>query len=107
MGATTTQGTGPGSVPVKKSDHLSLGVNRLVGPKIIYAGILVLEGESGVVYIPEQAGKVCDYCVFVSNSSSVHAFLSSPLTDVAARSQWRFGVTAGNNDIVNYIVVKI
>lgn len=38
MGATTTQGTGPGSATekAKKMEHHSLGVNKLVGPKIVF-----------------------------------------------------------------------
>lgn len=49
MSATTSQETGPGSVPVKKSEHLSFGVNRLVDPKIVYAEILFPEQDSGVL----------------------------------------------------------
>lgn len=106
MGATTTQGTGPGSAP-KKNEFHDLGVNKLVGPKIVFCGVVLLEGNTGLVYIPYQSGQVSDYCVFLTNNSKENVFISSPLTSIQKSEEWRFGVTAGNNDIVNFMVVKI
>lgn len=109
MGATTTQGTGPGSATekTKKTEYHSLGVNKLVGPKIVFCSQVLLEGKTGLVYIPSQCGQVSDYCIFLTNNSSNHAFISSPLTSIPNSEEWRFGVTAGSNDIVNFMVVKI
>jgi hypothetical protein len=95
MGATTTQGTGPGSATekTKKTEYHSLGVNKLVGPKIVFCSQVLLEGKTGLVYIPSQCGQVSVYCI--------------PLTSIPNSEEWRFGVTAGDNDIVNFMISKI
>ena len=109
MGATTTQGTGPGSVSkmVKGNGHMNLEVSRLVGPKIVAAGRIALDGDKGYVYIPAPIGTVHDYVVILTNNGPERAYVSNPLAMVATSNQWAFQVAAGSNDTVNYMVVKI
>ena len=46
MGATTTEGTGPGIASKNTKGKLSLGVSSLIGPKIAVSGIITLDGTS-------------------------------------------------------------
>lgn len=106
MGATTTEGTGYGSAPIKKkNDHLDLGVNRLIGPKIVAAGVLTLKENCDFVSIPAPIGNPSDYCILLTGTSQTVPYLSRPLS-VKSASEWHFEVTAGNHDVVHYIVAK-
>lgn len=107
MGATTTEGTGPGIASKDTKGRLSLGVSSLIGPKIVISGIITLNGTSEYVYIPQQIGTVSDYCVILANNSSTHPFISNALLPISGSNEWRFQITAGNNDVVHYLVVKI
>ena len=104
MGATTTEGTGFGSVPNKKKVE-SLVVNKLIGPKIIVAGVLTLQETSSYVQIPAPIGKPSDYCIILTGSSVSNPFISRSLSVISADT-WQFEVTAGHHDIVNYVVIK-
>lgn len=111
MGASSVTGvSGPGSVAGKQkgSEHMSLGVSKLIGPKVAAAGKVVLSGTTGVVQFPALVGAVTDYVVMVSPNSSTLAYVSSALAVAGATSdQWTFTVTGGSGATVNWTVVKI
>lgn len=107
MGATTSEGTGPGIANKNTKGKLPLGVSSLIGPKIVVSGIITLDGTSEYVTIPQQIGTVSDYCVFLTNNSQVHPYISNALLPISGTNEWRFQVTAGNNDVIHYLVVKI
>ena len=107
MAATTTEGTGPGIANRDTKAKYSLGVSSLIGPKIVSSGIITLNGTSEYIYIPQQSGLVSDYCVILTNNSSTHPYISNALLPISGSNQWRFQITAGNNDVVHYLVVKI
>jgi hypothetical protein len=66
-----------------------------------------LNGTSEYIYIPQQIGLVSDYCVILTNNSSNHPYISNALLPISGSNEWRFQITAGNNDVVHYLVVKI
>jgi len=113
MGATTTQGTGPGMVQpkpglqnkkVKETAQVGLSLNNFFGPRVVAAGIIKLQGETGKVCFAAQVGNIKDYCVLLTNNSPSNPFLSYPLSE---ESQfWSFEVTAGINDVVSYVVLR-
>ena len=94
------------SSDLKKTEFHNLGVGKLVGPKIVFCTQLLLEGNTSLVYIPSQAGQPSDYSIFLTNNSKNHAFVSSPLTVIPKSEEWRFGVTAGQNDVISIMIVK-
>ena len=107
MGATSVTGvSGSGSVAgsQKGSEHMSLGVNKLIGPHIVAAGTETLSGTSAVVELPAQTGSVTTYSVMLTNNSSTNAYISSALAVSSETDMWKFTVTAGNNDIVSWAV---
>jgi hypothetical protein len=109
MGATSVTGvSGPGSVAgnQKGSEHQSLGVEKLIGPKIVAAGHETLVGTTGVVEVPAPAGAVTDYMVFLQTDSATAAFVSVALAAVAGSDAWSFTVTAANNAEVDWCLVK-
>jgi len=110
MGATSVTGvSGPGSVAglQKGSEHMSLGVAKLIGPKVSAAGKITLTGTTGVVEFPELVGVVGDYVVMLTANSVTHVFVSTPLAAIASTDQWGFVATGGTNAVVNWAVVKV
>ena len=110
MGATSVTGvSGPGSVAgnQKGSEHMSLGVSKLIGPKVAAAGKITLTGTTGVVEFPALVGVVGDYVVMLSANTSDHVFVSTPMAAIVDTDQWGFTVTGGSGAVVNWTVVKV
>lgn len=110
MGATSVTGvSGPGSVAgnQKGSEHMSLGVGKLIGPKVAAAGKVTLSGTTGVVQFPALVGVVADYVVMVTANSATLAYVSTAMAAISDTDQWGFTVTGGSGAVVNWTVVKI
>ena len=109
MGASSVTGiSGPGSVAgnQKGSEHMSLGVHKLIGPRVVAAGAETLSGTTGTVEIPALAGAVTDYIVMLTGVSATEAYLSTGLAAVASTDTWNFTITGGSGEVVNWMVVK-
>lgn len=107
MGATTTQGTGPGSASGKPRAEpvASLGVSRLIGPKVVAAGVKRLRSGTGVVTMPAPLGHPSEYCVILTSSSPTHAYISGDLQG-CGDGKWSFEISGGEADAVHYAVIK-
>lgn len=109
MGATSVTGvSGQGSVEglQKGTERMSLGVKKLIGPKVVAAGTETLSGTTGTVEIPELTGSVSDYVVVLTSGSATAAYVSTGLAAVADTDTWNFTITAGSGATVSWIVVK-
>lgn len=109
MGATSVTGvSGPGTVAglQKGSEHQSLGVNRLIGPRVVACGVETLSGTTGVVEVPEQTGVVGDYVVMLTSGSATAAYVSTGLAAVADTDTWNFTITAGSGATVSWTLIK-
>jgi hypothetical protein len=109
MGATSVTGvSGAGSVAGKSkgSEHMSLSVSKLIGPKVAAAGQVTLSGTNAYVRFPALAGSVGDYVVILTNNSATNPHISSILTPISNTDDWRFEVTAGSGDIVSWAVIN-
>lgn len=108
MGATSVTGiynNGAGSADAygagnKGSERMSLGVHRLIGPRVVGCGDVVLDGSGhGLVVFPALPGGTTLYCPFLS-------------TDNATAPYWgnftvtSFTVTGGSNAEVCWQIVK-
>lgn len=110
MGATSVTGvSGPGSVAglQKGSEHMSLGVHKLIGPRVSAAGTETLSGTTGVVEFPALTGSPSDYIVILTSNGATAAYVSTALDDVADTDTWNFTITAGSGAVVSWAVVKI
>ena len=109
MGATSVTGvSGAGSVGgnQKGSEHMSLSVSKLVGPKITAAGSITLTSTTGTVYIPALVGDTTDYVVMLTAHTATHVYVSTDLATVASSDDWSFIITGGSGALVNWAVVK-
>lgn len=109
MGATSVTGvSGSGSVAgsQKGSEHMSLSVHKLIGPRVSAAGKVTLTGTTGTVVIPALTGSVSDYVIIVSANTSAHVYVSTAMAAVSSTDDWSFVVTGGSGAVVNWMVVK-
>jgi hypothetical protein len=109
MGASSVTGiSGPGSVAgnQKGSEHMSLGVHKLIGPRVVAAGAETLVGTTGTVEIPALAGAVTDYIIMLTGVSTTECYVSTGLAAVASTDTWNFIITGGSGEVVNWMIVK-
>jgi hypothetical protein len=106
MGATSVTGvSGPGAVDGlnKGSEHMSLGVNKLIGPRVVAAGTATIGGGGTVaVAIPELTGSTSDYIVMATDTNSTVAAVN-----VTAFALTGFTLKGTAAHVVNWAVVKV
>ena len=106
MAATSVTGvSGPGSAQGhgtgnKGSEHMSLAVHRLIGPRVVSCDMTQLdENGIGTAYFPELPGGPSLYCPFLSTNSSTHAYWDN-FTSTS------FDITGGGDDMICWTIVK-
>lgn len=71
MGAASVTGTGLGSAigNQKGSEHLSVGAEKIVGPRIVYSGSVTTDGSGdATIELPQLPGVASDYVVLVTEN---------------------------------------
>jgi hypothetical protein len=105
MGATSVTGVGVGSASAygagnKGSEHMSLGVHRLIGPRVTGASEIVLNASGfGLVVYPALPGGATLYSPFLSSNNAIFPYWGN----FTATS---FNVTGGPGAIVAWTVIK-
>lgn len=106
MGATSATGvSGVGSVlgNQKGSEHMSLGVEKLIGPRVVAAGSATIGGGGTVVVdFPELAGSASDYIVTASDTHSTVAAVNVTAFDLDSLT---LKGTAAH--VINWMIVKV
>ena len=102
MGASSVTGVGQGSADKKGhkgSEHLFVGVEKLIGTRIVYSGTVTLSsGTATVVFPKELPGVDADYIVIAT--AIAHAYASDLTTE-------GFTMNGTGTQTVGYIVVRI
>lgn len=122
MGATSVTGKGAGSADGlnKGSEHMTLGAHHIIGPHVLAAGVVELEGTTATIYLPPPPEFLPPYDIDVegddpfdlsddiiiqlSNSSSTHPYVSGFL-DTTDGGDWTFEITAGDGDTVWWTLI--
>lgn len=75
MAATSVTGVGLGSADGKNkgSEHMTLGVGKLIGPRVVAADATTLAAGAASVVLPKLDGVVGDYIVTVQDSDGANA----------------------------------
>lgn len=102
MGASSVTGVGQGSADKKGhkgSEHLFVGVEKLIGPRIVIAGSVTLVGGAATVTFPTTlSGVAADYIVITSSAS--HSSANTLTTG-------SFIIAGTGTDVVSYVVVRV
>jgi hypothetical protein len=105
MGATSVTGVGQGSVEGSNmgSKHWTVGVGRLLGPKVMVADEVALATGAATVKLPLLPGVVGDYIVLATDKTAANA-VRAVLTFNANDTTITFAGTGTN--VVQYAIVK-
>jgi hypothetical protein len=71
MGASSVTGKGLGSADKnqKGAEHMRLGAEKIIGPRVVYAGVATTDGSGDVtVKLPELSGVSTDYIAVVTET---------------------------------------
>lgn len=79
MGASSVTGVGPGSVEGTNqgSKHWTVGVGRLIGPRVMAAGSVTLSGGAATEVLPKLSGNASDYIVIATDATGAEACSAS------------------------------
>lgn len=105
MGATSVTGvSGAGSVQdgskAKGSEHMSLGVSKLVGPRVYLAGQVTLASGGATVYYPTINDNIANYVGFSTDTTAVNAVAVTSLTTTSIT------LSGTGSHVVNWLIVK-
>lgn len=103
MSVSSVSGVGQGSADKKGhrgSEHLFVGVEKLVGTRIVHSGSVTLSSGTATVTFPTTLpGSASDYIV-ISGGSAAYSYASSVATT-------GFTMNGTGSQVVSYIVAKI
>ena len=106
MAASSVTGVGQGHARNQKgSEHATLGVNKLVGPRVMAAGSQVFSGTTTVVEMPALAGDVGDYVVMLTGNHATIPHISTAL-GATTGGAWHFTATGADTSTLHWMVVK-
>lgn len=108
MGATSVTGVGLGSADkkIKGSEHLSIGANKLIGPRIVAAGTKTLSGGAGTVVLPALAGSSSNYVVMVTDTNASATAVSGSLS-ISAGTSTTLTLAGTGSHVLAYVIVKV
>lgn len=108
MTASSVTGRGLGSADGKNkgSEHMTLGVEKLLGPRIMAADEVTLDGSGDeVVVLPLFPGVVGDYTVSVTDTNATAAAACAGALAFTANST-TLTIKGPANSTVSYVIVK-
>ncbi len=108
MGATSVTGKGLGSADKRQkgSEHLRVGAEKIIGPRIVACGAGTLDGSGDLtIILPLPSGVIGDYMVFTTDAQATAAAATAcTMTMVTDGLSLVFkGPAAG---AIHYLVVK-
>jgi hypothetical protein len=108
MTATSATGKGLGSADKKNkgSEHLTIGANKIIGPRVVACGSGTLDGSGDLtIILPLPTGVIGDYMVFTTDANATAATATAcTMTFVSNGLSLVFKGTAAQP--INYLVVK-
>jgi len=108
MVATTVTGRGLGSADGKNkgSEHMTLGVGHLIGPRVMVADVHEMDGSSDTLKLPVLSGAITDYIITATDADTTAATaVAASLAMDATSTTVTFFAAADGLDI-NYTIVK-
>ena len=109
MAATSATGTGLGSADGqnKGSEHMTLGVGHLIGPRVMASGSVALDGGGlATIVLAAMPGVSADYFVMVGDASGTAATTSGTLA-ITADSDTTLTLDGTATNVVKWAVIKI
>lgn len=108
MGATSVTGKGLGSADKRQkgSEHMRLGAEKLIGPRVVAADDATLAGGgTATVKLPFLGGVAADYIVTVTDADTTAAAACAANLTMDATST-TVSLKGPANGVVHYSVIK-
>lgn len=108
MSATTVTGRGLGSADKKgKGDeHLRVGAEKIIGPRVVAVGSKLLDGSGdGSVVLPVLPGVTANYLVFATDQNAAAAAVSASLVITGSATTLTIKGTAART--ISYCVLRV
>ena len=107
MAATSVTGVGLGAADGKNkgSEHMTLGVGHLIGPRVMASGVATLSGGAASVVLPAMDGVAGDYILMVGDASGTAAATSGTMAITSTATTLTLAGTGTNS--VTWAVIKI
>jgi hypothetical protein len=87
---------------------MSLGVEKLIGTRVVAAGRITLSSGTGTVTFPQPlSGSQAGYVVVPHAYNSTTVSRATSLTDNGDGDFASFALAGGTTDVIHWIVVKI
>ena len=108
MVATTVTGRGLGSADGqnKGSEHMTLGVSHLIGPRVVVADVHTMDGSSDTLVLPVLDGVVADYIVQATDADTTAATAVAASLAMDATSTTVTIFAAADGLEINYSIIK-
>lgn len=108
MAATSVTGVGLGSAvgSQKGSEHLSIGAEKIIGPRVVYAKLHTLDGSGDLtIKLPQLAGVSADYVV-IATEAGVAAAAAVAASLTVATNATTIVLKGPANTVCNVLIVK-
>ncbi len=109
MAASSVTGVGTGSADRKNkgSEHTTLGVEHLIGTRVVACGSVALVGGAATITFPQPlTGSKANYFVFVQQFNSTNAARTTTMTDNVDGNFASFVIAGTGTDTIFWQVVK-
>ena len=105
MGATSVTGVGQGDVSgaSRGSEHMTLAVGNLLGPKIVRAGSVTLVAGAANVHFGTLGGSASDYFVMLFDVTDGGASVVPSYNTLTTSN---FVVAGDSTNVINWMVVE-
>lgn len=110
MGATSVTGvSGSGSVAGKQkgSEEMSLGVAKLIGPRVVVAGTVTLVGGAATVNFPPIIDVASNYIGMAMDTTAAAAVAVTSLPQDANSHIVGLVLAGTGTHVVNWMIVKV
>lgn len=110
MAASSVTGVGPGSADGlnKGSEHMTMGVEKLIGTRVVATGTVTLDSGAATVVFPQPlSGSKTGYLVFCTTVNASNYSRPNVLSDNGAGNFYQFTVAGTTTNVVNWVVIKI
>ena len=110
MAASSVTGVGPGSADGynKGSEHMSLGVDKLIGTRVVACGNVTLSGGAATVVFPKPlSGSKVNYLIFCQTTDATNYSRPNVVSNNSDGDFYQFTIAGTTTNNVNWSVLKL
>lgn len=110
MGASSVTGvSGYGTVAgaQKGSEHMSLGVEKLIGPRHVYVGVVTLASAAASIQVHLPTSNVADYVIQLTDQTANHSAGVTAFAIDSTTLEATIAIAGTGTDVIAVSIVKV